>query len=95
MLMKLKDYRNKYHGLNSLQYEVKNVTKATLFTHLMLETRLLVPKTILVTHQDTKIDITYPESGLISDENCEMKEFKGRVRNCWFALFELANQKTS
>jgi hypothetical protein len=78
MLMKLKDYRNKYDGLNSLQYEVKNVTKAPLFTHLMLETRLLVPKTILVTHQaDTKIDITYPESGLISDENCEMKEFKG------------------
>jgi len=62
MLMKLKDYRNKFDGLNSLQYEVKNITKPKLYTHLMLETRLLVPKTIQMEHEnDRKIDIVYPE----------------------------------
>jgi hypothetical protein len=78
MLMKLKDYRNKYDGLNSLQYEMKFIQKKSLYTHLMIETRLLVPKTIVMTHTaEKRIDILYPENGLMSDDNCYMKEFTG------------------
>ena len=82
MLMKLKDYRAKFDGLNSLNYEVKFIKKEKLFTHLMLETRLLVPETIKIeVEKENKVDITYPESGLISDEVCTMKEFKGIITN--------------
>ena len=53
MLMKLKNWRNKNDGLNSLQYSMKFIQKrpelidgSPLFTHLMIESRLLVPKSI-------------------------------------------------
>ena len=53
MLMKLKYWRNKNDGLNSLQYSMRFIQKrpeviggSPLFTHLMIESRLLVPQTI-------------------------------------------------
>ena len=53
MLMKLKNWRNKNDGLNSLQYSMRFIQKkpevingSPLFTHLMIESRLLVPSSI-------------------------------------------------
>lgn len=59
MLMKLKYWRNKNDGLNSLQYSMRFIEKKPLYTHLMIESRLLVPKTIKMDQQKQNlIDIS-------------------------------------
>ena len=59
MLMKLKYWRNKNDGLNSLQYSMRFIEKKPLYTHLMIESRLLVPKTIKMEQQKQNlIDIS-------------------------------------
>ncbi|CAG5078078.1 Oidioi.mRNA.OKI2018_I69.PAR.g8893.t1.cds [Oikopleura dioica] len=79
MLMKLKDYRNKYDGLNSLNYRMKWVKKEKLYTHLMIETRLMIPQTITMVQGGlTAIHTNYPEGGLSPPSaKCQMTEFPG------------------
>ena len=59
MLMKLKYWRGKNDGLNSLAYSMRFVDKKPLYTHLMIESRLLVPKTIQMSTEKSEplIDI--------------------------------------
>ena len=59
MLMKLKYWRGKNDGLNSLAYSMRFVDKKPLYTHLMIESRLLVPKTIQMSTETSEplIDI--------------------------------------
>ena len=59
MLMKLKYWRGKNDGLNSLAYSMRFVDKKPLYTHLMIESRLLVPKTIKMSTETSEplIDI--------------------------------------
>ena len=52
MLMKLKYWRGKNDGLNSLAYSMRFVEKKSLYTHLMIESRLLVPQTIKMSDQN-------------------------------------------
>merc|ERR1712113_572281 len=82
--MKLKNWRNKNDGLNSLQYSMRFIQKkpevingSPLFTHLMIESRLLVPSSIKMDIPGQNlINIEYDESGLRKEDNCKMKEFK-------------------
>ena len=57
--MKLKYWRGKNDGLNSLAYSMRFVDKKPLYTHLMIESRLLVPKTIKMSTETSEplIDI--------------------------------------
>lgn len=64
MLMKLKYWRGKNDGLNSLAYSMRFVEKKPLYTHLMIESRLLVPQTIkMVTEEKELINIGKLEMG--------------------------------
>ena len=66
MLMKLKYWRGKNDGLNSLAYSMRFVEKKPLYTHLMIESRLLVPQTIkMVTEEKELINIGKLEMGWI------------------------------
>ena len=55
MLMKLKYWRGKNDGLNSLAYSMRFVDKKPLYTHLMIESRLLVPETIKMMSDDKEL----------------------------------------
>jgi len=58
---------------------MKRVTKEKLYTHLMIETRLMIPETISMIQAGlTAIHINYPEGGLSpASAKCQMAEFPG------------------
>ena len=78
MLMKLKYWRANNDGLNSLAYSMRGVTKNPLYTHMMIESRLLIPRTVKMTSEKNRnlINIEYDDSGLKTDAECEMVKFE-------------------
>ena len=54
-LKKIQIWREDNDGLNSLEYGIRFINRTSLFTQFMIESRLLVPKTISLSYQTNNL----------------------------------------